>query len=243
MDATIALPSHSLANLVHAAYADGGDIDNLLAPYHITADQVEELAQQLWWPGRPHVSHPLFAVVKEARQISTPAANKERFIFLATALSHVWLVRQPTQWGGGLRRICTYEGVGAPVPHAWLHVNRQGMLTLCAASPGMPALAVTVNRSCTLGFMRSLELDLNVDAGTRYGCSYLELYVNIEGGGGGGGGGVEVVVGNCESTTANYALLFTSHGQVCCLDRALLVSPSLCRSWTLPVVVHEMRDE
>jgi len=248
--ACIALPAPSLANLVHAAYADGdGDperyVRHLLAPYYVTAAQVEELARELHWPGRPHVSHPLYAVVREMRQLSAPrerrcldAVNRERFVSLATSISHIWLVAEPTKRGGGLRRICTYQGVNAPIPHAWLHVDGQGVVTLCAASPGMPALALSVKRSCRLGYLAPLDLDLNVEHGSSHGCSYLNFYVDVDGSALDAEQWASSSSSGSNDTPTNYALLFTRSAPVCQLSKALLVSPSLQRTWSLPVVVH-----
>ena len=246
MDLHIALPAHSLANLVHASYSDmDGDPEacarSLLAPYYITSEQVEALMEDPHWPGRPHPSHPLYAVVKEARKQSAPAerrcldaVNKERFIMMATSVSHAWLVTKPTRLGGGFKRICTYQGINAPVPHAWLHMDRQGMLTLCATSRGMPVLHIIVHRSCAIGYMRPLELEFGSSSSS---SSHLNIYADVD------SGTIDVDhESNSGSLQINYALLFTRSAPTCQLSRAVLLSPSLQRTWTLPIVLHTMPD-
>jgi len=244
-DTTIALPQHSLANLVHAAYVDfdrdapAEVIRQLLEPYHIDADQVEALARVLYWPGRHHVSHPLYAIVKEIMNIGSPTqrkclneVNKERFLRLATSISHAWITEH------GLRSICSYQGVAAAVPHAWLHIDDYGLITLCTASKGMVALSLHVHRSCPLGTLADLHLDLNDVRGAPYGCSYLDVYVAA-----GSSDTVELDTWLAEDgNVPNYALFFTrsSTSTGCRLIRAFLCSPSLQRSWSLPVMVHPL---
>ena len=252
--AHIALPQRSLMNLVHAAYMDEDPvafISNLLEPYFITAEQVEELCDKLYWPGRPHVSHPLYGLVKEVMHLTNPEmrkclnqVNKERFIAIATSISHVWLYPKPGKRGGGLKRICTYEGLGSPIAHAWLHVDYQGMLTLCSASAKMPALAIIVHRRCYIGNMLPLELDINVDRGTPFGCSYLNIYLDVE------NDYSSMVVDlwpthtDYASQLPNYALLFTRAADVCQLAQrgAYLLSPSLGRVWALPLMLHTIKE-
>jgi hypothetical protein len=250
----IALPQRSLMNLVHAAYKDVDPvtyISHLLEPYYITAEQVEALAANFYWPGRPHPSHPLYGLVKDLLKSTNPEqrkcldhVNKERFIAMATSISHVWVCPLATKLGGGLRRICTYQGASAPIPHAWLHADRQGMMTLCAASAQMPALAIVVHRTCVVGRMLPLELDLNVDQGSPFGCSYLHVYLDMER----AQGAIEVELWAADKAGAeqlpNYALLFTRSADVCQLAQrgAYLLSPSLGRVWGLPLMLHTIEE-
>ena len=255
MESRIALPSHSLANLVQAAYVDGDAqpgvvIRHLLEPYHITAEQVEALAQTLYWPpgglGRRRMrpAHPLWAVVKEVETLSShtqrkclDAVNKARFIMVATSISHVWC--SPS----GLRRICTYQGVGAPIPHAWLHIDHEhGLIALCSVSPTMPALVMNVQRHCSLGYMQPLDLDLNVERGTPHGCAYVGVHVGL--GGSHEGATTFVEVDLCPPSVEaqdNFALIFTAGG--CALVGTFLCSPSLQRTWSLPIMVHNLPPE
>jgi hypothetical protein len=251
-DATIALPTFSLMNLVSAAFGDENPqqyMCHLLQPYHITAEQVEELASLLHWPGRPHCSHPCYALVRgigdytsvEQRKCLN-AINKQRFIHVATSVSHIWICKAATKKGGGIRRICTYQGENAPIPFAWLHIDRQGMIQCARMSNKMPCLAITVNRYCAMGKLLPLELDFNNEArGLANGCCYLRVYMDVNDDN--AAFDVSCWASDDMNDNKNFALLFTRSAEICTLKRAFLVSPSLRRTWTLPIMIHEIKPD
>lgn len=234
MQEPIALSGSSLASLLHAAYCDEDPqrfIEHLLRPYFVTPEQVQQLASGLYWPGRPHASHPLYATVREIRGLqcgARNAENKEWFIRVATSVSHVF--HSPLK-AANETKITAYQGENDRLPYCWLEIDAHGMVDECARSSDMPALAITVYRSLASGHLMPFEVE--VDGKGVAGCSYIHLHIDHL-------RGLTLEAHSAEPRELrNYALFFSHSQPVGEIEmRAFLVSPSLGRVWTLPFLSH-----
>jgi len=214
----------------------------LLDPYYITWDQVQNLISLLCWPGRlsASIKHPAFLVVQrlekyqQAEVTTKSEALKKYFICAATFITHLWYTkycetRKKYILADKPFGCIAYEYSDAPVPFAWISFDYHGVPHVMKQHPRMPPVEIHLFRSTKMGALHPLNIKLfESSCFASLGFSQLVVHTFNE-----TFLGIESVEPN--HFLPNYMLIVSEERLFC---RCLLVSPSVDKLWSMPVLFH-----
>lgn len=246
----IALVPRTLMNMLTAIYEEEDVLARLdllqdfLSPYSITYEQLKMVVSDIYWPGRLHASskHPSYAILKQLNNyierdgyaLTETNIIKKHFVFAIVSICHAWYTKRSEIDGRFILHknphFVAYQEPGSSVPFVWLSVDTHGMAHVFQYDKRMPPLEIELFRTTSKGDLFPLKFYMRLEDEKKkhsdemiaiqlsiYDQSFLNLTVT-------------------QNSKQNNFVVFLTESLL--LSRALLVSPSVEKAWSIPVVLH-----